>query len=206
MKRVVHPVLRLSRAKQIVLFLASTVLTFVLFSVLRTLDSQLNTAAAPWGMLSFEFAHTPDRSEEIIKSWNLPAQKSSAESSVLLGFLFPPCYSTMMTIACFWAAGMFHDRGFHKTGWLSTAAAWLQWPAAVFDWIENFALWVQLKWSGSSGSSWPQIAFVCATIKFALVLAGVSVLIAAVVVWIRRRRITVPASSPPPLQSGERPA
>ena len=70
------------------------------------------------------------RSQEIIDSWKGTAL-DNARSGLLLDFIFPLCYSTVLTIACFWAASLFRERGFRKTAWLATGIAWLQWPAAA---------------------------------------------------------------------------
>jgi hypothetical protein len=194
MKALSHPLLRLSRVKRIVLFLVAAVLTFVLLTAIRTLDAQLWTPAAGWGMLSFQFAKTPERSTEIIKSWDLAAQKN-AESSLLLNFLFPLCYSTMLTLGCLWASRLFHERGFHKTGFLSTTIAWAQWPAAVCDLLENVALWVQLNQTAGT-DPWPKIAYFCALIKFAAVLTGLGILAAALLTSVLRRRAVVTPVTP----------
>ena len=77
---------------------------------------------------------------------------------------------TALTIVCFWAAALFRERGYRKTGWLASLVAWAQWPAAVFDYVENIALWGELR--GTIADPWPRIAFFCATIKFALVAAA----------------------------------
>jgi hypothetical protein len=42
--------------------------------------------------------------------------------------------------------------------------------AAVFDAIENYALWKILQ--GASAQPWPEIAAACAQIKFGLILIG----------------------------------
>jgi hypothetical protein len=185
MKLIRHPLMAPSPAKRLMIFAGSTVLALVLLSALRSLNVTLQTAVAPWGILSFEFAGTVEQSREIIQSWNVAA-RASAQSSLLLDFVFPLCYSTSLALATFWAAGLFAERGFRKTGWLSSIVAWLQWPAALLDYVENVALLVQLR--GSINDPWPGIAYYCASIKFLLIVAAFAVIIAAVIVWALRRR------------------
>lgn len=187
MRALQHPVLRLSGPKRLLIFLGALVLTFVEWYALQTLDVPLETPQARWGIISLELSHTVERSQEILDSWNLAA-RDNAQSGLLLDFLFPACYSTVTTIACFWAAALFHERGFRKTRWLTVIIAWLQWPAAAFDYVENIALWVQLR--GTVADPWPRIASTCALIKFLLIAAGLGVLIAAAAVWVLRRRAT----------------
>ena len=50
------------------------------------------------------------------------------------------------------------------------ALAWGQWLAAWFDAVENIALIAML--FGAVVSPWPQVAYWCAVIKFALVFLG----------------------------------
>ncbi len=205
MKAFRHPVLALSGTKRGLLFVGAFVLMCIFWYALQRLDVLLETPAAHWGIVSLELAGTPERSREIIESWNVAA-RDNAQSGLLLDFLFPLCYSTTLTIACFWAAGLFRDRGYRKTGWLAGTAAWAQWPAAAFDYVENCALWMELR--GSIQDPWPRLARTCASIKFLLVALGLCTVISAAVIWILRRRACPPtdpgsAAAPPP---GERPA
>jgi hypothetical protein len=197
MKPIRHPVLGLTPSKRALVFVASLVFGFVLWYALRTLDAALANPKSS-GIVSLQLAYTAERSQEIIGSWDKTA-RDSAQSGLLLDFLFPVCYSTALTIACFWAVALFRERGYRKTGWLAAVVAWAQWPAAVFDYMENVALWVELH--GTIADPWPRIAFVCASLKFFLVATALVILIAALVVWIFRFRATAaptPAIVPPP--------
>ncbi len=212
MKPLHHPIEVLSRAKRAILFGATFVIGFVLWYALQQLDVPLETREARWGIVSLELSGTVERSQEIVESWKGNAL-DNARSGLLLDFIFPLCYSTVMTIACFWAAGLFRDRGFRKSAWLATGVAWLQWPAAACDYVENIALWVQIR--GPIQDPWPGIARDCATIKFGLVAVGVCVVVAAAVIFVLRRRArpgptTAPAAehalpSPPSVNAGIRP-
>jgi hypothetical protein len=198
MKPIRHPLLGLSPAKRALVFAASLVFGFVLWYALQTLNTSLVNPKSPLGIVSLQFAHTPELSQEVIGSWDQNA-RNSAQSGLLLDFLFPICYSTSLTIACFWAVALFRERGYRKTGWLAAVIAWAQWPAALFDYMENVALWIQLR--GTIADPWPRIAFVCASLKFFLVAMALVILIAALVVWIFRFRAAAaptPAVLPPP--------
>jgi hypothetical protein len=190
MRSIRHPVAVLSRTKRGILFAAALVLTCVLFPALQSLNAPLETPAARWGILSLEMSSTSERSREIVGSWDLSAREN-AKSGLLLDFLFPLCYATTLTVACFWAAGMFRARGYRMTGGLSALVAWGQWPAAALDYVENIAMWMEVR--GSLDQPWPRIAATCATIKFVLILAGLAILVAALIVWALRRRARGPA-------------
>jgi hypothetical protein len=208
MKPLRHPTEVLSRAKRAVLFAACFVVGFVLWYALQQLDVPLETPVARWGIVSLELSGTVERSQEIVDSWKGTAL-DNARSGLLLDFIFPLCYSTVMTIACFWAASLFRERGFRKTAWLATGIAWLQWPAAVCDYVENIALWIQLR--GPIQDPWPAIGRDSATIKFSLVAVGLCVTLAAAVVFVLRRRanpvvaptlVAKPAAPTPPSAEG----
>jgi hypothetical protein len=194
MKTLRHPIQLLSRAKRAALFAATFVLGFVLWYALKQLDIPLETPEARWGIVSLELSGTVESSQQIVNSWNVTA-RDNAKSGLLLDFIFPLCYSTVMTIACFWAASLFRERGFRKSGWLATGIAWLQWPAAVCDYVENVALWMQLR--GPIEDPWPGIARDSAVIKFALVATGICSVVAAAIVFVLRRRAQPSPTGPP---------
>lgn len=185
MRVIRHPVLGLTPTKRALLFVAALVFGFVLWYALRSLDAPLVRPQSQWGIVSLQLARTPERSQEILAAWDKSA-RDNAQSGLLLDFLFPVCYSTALTVVCFWAATLFRDRGYRKTGWLAASIAWLQWPAALFDYVENIALWVELR--GTVADPWPAIAFYCASIKFLLIAAAFCILVAALVIWIFRLR------------------
>lgn len=193
MQAIRHPVLALSPTKRALAFVAALVFGFVLWYALQRLNAPLVGPESHWGIVSLQLAHTAERSQEIIGSWGTAA-RDNAQSGLLLDFLFPLCYSTALTIVCFWATALFRERGYWKTGWLASLVAWAQWPAAAFDYVENIALWVQLR--GTVADPWPRIAFYCATIKFLLVAAALGVLVAALIVWILRLRSRPALPSP----------
>jgi hypothetical protein len=55
------------------------------------------------------------------------------------------------------------------------------WLAALLDYIENIALTIILL--GSYSSWWPLLAFICATIKFILIIMGIFYVLAAWLVF-----------------------
>ena len=57
--------------------------------------------------------------------------------------------------------------------------AWGLWLAAISDAAENLALITELL--GRNAAPWPQIAQICATIKFGLILLGILYVVAGIV-------------------------
>jgi hypothetical protein len=86
-----------------------------------------------------------------------------------LDFLFLAVYSTTLSLGCLWARRVIVERGW-PLAFLGVPLAWGQWLAAACDAIENVALAALL--FGGPASPWPQAAWACAAVKFALIFLG----------------------------------
>ena len=178
-----HPLENIPVTSRKPFFWAFFVGTLVLFVVFRVLDAPLRTPAAPNGIVSFELAGTPEKAFQILVSWGLandeapivlPKGKLYAAFGLGLDYLFMPMYATALALGILLAAG-------RHTGWFASLGAWLGWgayAAALFDAVENFALWKVLL--GAVFSAWPSVASVCASVKFGLLVLG---LVFALVGW-----------------------
>jgi len=147
------------------LFLFSLVFTLVIFGVFRFLDAPLHTSSAPSGIVSFELARTPETAQSILNSWDENTRLFAA-FGLGLDYLFMPVYALALSLGLLLA-------GQAKPAWMQGLTAWLGWGAlvaALFDAVENYALWQIL--TGSVNTSFPQLAGICATIKFILLVAG----------------------------------
>ncbi len=143
-------------------FLALTLLIFVVF---RVLDEPLRTEAAPGGIVSFELAQTVDAAQGILRSWDADA-RTYAAFGLGLDYLFMPAYALALSTGI-----LLMVKG--RKGWYPQLAAWMGWgvfAAAVFDAVENYALWQEL--TGPVISPYPEVAALCASMKFALLIAG----------------------------------
>jgi len=172
------------------LFFTLLVLTLILVAVFRYLDQPLRTPIAPNGMVSFEFARTPEKAFQIMVSWEpinftgpeIIRLKAYLYAAFSLGidYLFMPVYASTLALSTLLAAGR------HK-GWLNSLGAIAGWGAigaAVFDAIENYALLRVLL--GNVTSPHPEIAAICAGIKFSLIVFA---LIYSLVGWVWPRTI-----------------
>ena len=163
-----HPLERISSQQRTRVFYLLLGLTILLLLSMNFVGTPLNTAAAPQGIVSFEFAATPERAQAMLDSWS-PAARVRAGFIQGLDFLFPVIYSTTVGLGCIMAAGVIARRrqAISRLGrWL----AWGLWLAAALDYIENIGLVIIL--FGAVQSPYPQIAAVCATLKFILLAAG----------------------------------
>jgi hypothetical protein len=148
-------------------FVLLLILTLIVMTVLYVTGLPLNTAAAPQGIVSYEFAGSVEQARAMLDSW----ANARAQAGFNLGFdfVYMLLYSTTIAVACGWAGRVLRDRRWP----LGALASWLapgQWLAALFDATENVALTVLL--FGTLSEPWPQVAAACATIKFALIIAG----------------------------------
>ena len=153
------------------LFYFFFIFTLVIFGIFGQLDQPLRTSEAPDGIVSFELARTLDNSQAMINSWDSNARLFAA-FGLGLDYLFMPVYAMALSLGLLLA-------GHEKTNWYHTLTIWLGWgafAAAFFDAVENYALWLTL--TGNVGSSFPQVAALCAMIKFIFLMAGILAVLA----------------------------
>lgn len=136
--------------------------------------------AAPT-IVDFELAGSVAKATDILAAWN-PLERIHAGFSLGFDFLYMPIYSTTLALACVWAATVFRSGAWQAIGW---ALAWGAWLAALFDAIENLALISNL-FSGPI-EPYPQIAAVCAALKFGLILLGLLYVISGGVARVFKR-------------------
>ncbi|MBX3056001.1 MAG: hypothetical protein KF770_05965 [Anaerolineae bacterium] len=134
----------------------------------------LQTAVAPAGIISFEFAGTVANAQAMIESWGEHGRLVAA-FGLGLDFLYPLVYASAISLACVWAAERVQPRS-PAASW-GIWLAWGAWLAALLDYVENVALVLLL--FGSTAVLLPPLAFLCAAIKFTLVIAGILYVLAA---------------------------
>lgn len=163
-----HPLGRISQGSRNTIFTLLLSLTVIIMLVMNTVGKSLNTDEAPLGIVSFEFAGSTQKAQKILDSWDNAAQLRAAFIQGL-DFLYLVIYSTTIAIACLWAGQILH-----KARWpfasLGILLAWGLWLAAILDAVENIALVIIML--RRIITPLPEIAAVCATIKFALIFLG----------------------------------
>ena len=170
-----HPLEAIPHGKRLTVFYVLLALFLII-----TIGFRFIGPAQPT-IVDFELAGTTARSAEIINAWDT-ADKVRAGFSLGFDFLYMPVYSTLIALACVWAAGVLAFRQWRTTGLL---LAWGLWLAALLDAKENMALTFML--FGTVADPYPQVAQICASIKFGLILLGlVFALVAAIIFLVKK--------------------
>lgn len=143
----------------------ATAATILLMVTQFWANALLINNTAPAGILSFEFAGTFTNARLMMHSWDYTA-KLRAAFGLGLDFFYLIAYSMTLSLACVYIAKLWVTfNHFSKAG---LVIAWLQWPAALFDSIENVALIALLS---DSNLVWlPPLAYWMAAAKFTLVI------------------------------------
>ena len=160
-----HPLESIPQESRKRFFLTFLFLTLILFAIFRVLDKPLQTDYAPSGIVSFELAGSPQNAAHIVLTWTETAMLNAA-FGLGIDYLFMPVYAFSLAFGSLLAAG-------RHGGWLKSlgaVAGYGAFAAALFDAVENYALFQILL--GAFNSSYPAIAAVCATVKFALLVFG----------------------------------
>ena len=151
-------------------FIALVALTIIVMVGLQVIGADLITDASPGGIVSFEFAGTPENASAMLAAWGTHGQ-IRAGLSLGLDYLFMFCYAAAIALGAAMTAKRLAPRaGIWET--VGHLAAWGQIIAAVLDAVENLALIYVLL--GSTDPAWTLLAAICAGIKFMLVGLGLA--------------------------------
>ena len=178
-----HPLENIPREYRKRSFFTFLFLTLSLFAVFRVLDQPLRTPAAPNGIVSFELAGSPLQAQAITEEWKrssllLSAVAGQADPNIVnvpytfaafglgIDYLFMPVYAFALAFGTLLAAN--RHGGWFKS--LGAVAGYGAFAAALFDAVENYALFQILL--NRVYSPYPEIAYYCASLKFALLIFG----------------------------------
>lgn len=149
-------------------FWISLAATLVIMLVMNFIGAPLVTAAAPFGIVSFELAWNASRAAEILASWDATARLYAA-FSLGLDYLFMAVYSLALALGTLLAADSLAARRWPPGGrarWLAVLFA----ASAIFDAGENAFLFWQLVAGPADAAAWA--AALLAVIKFGLIFLG----------------------------------
>jgi hypothetical protein len=160
MNQLTHPLNAIPPDKRARVFMPLLIATLLITFLFRFIGPAQPT------IVDFELAGSVDNAQAIIDAWT-ETDRIRAGFSLGFDYLYMPVYSTTIAVACILAAGVLQRKAWHTSGIL---LAWGLWIAAICDATENLALFTELL--GNNVAPYPQIAQICALIKFGLILLG----------------------------------
>jgi hypothetical protein len=163
------------RARVFVLLLVATLLITFAFRFIGPAQPTI---------VDFELAGSVPKAQAIIDAWS-ETDRIRAGFSLGFDYLYMPVYSTTIALACVMAAGVVKRRAWHSLGLL---LAWGLWIAALADATENLALFAELL--GNNVAPYLQVAQICATIKFGLILLGLLYVVVGAVLRLIKKQAT----------------
>lgn len=165
-----HPLEQIPKNLVKPLFWGLLILTLLLMVLMNLVGAPLVTAAAPYGIISYELAGNPENSLKILASWGEVARQKAA-FSLGLDYLFMVVYSTTIGLGCILAGRALTERGVSLAK-VGLPMAWGQWAAAGFDALENLGLALILfRWDAQL---WAPLSRWCAILKFSLIFLGIT--------------------------------
>jgi hypothetical protein len=170
-----HPFAAIRPDKRARVFIPLLIATLIITLLFRFIGPAQPT------IVDFELAGSEPQAQAIIDAWN-ETDRIRAGFSLGFDYLYMPVYSTTIALACLMAAGVSKRRAWRTVGLL---LAWALWIAAISDALENVALFIELL--GHTVAPWPQMAQVCAAIKFGLILLGLLYVVAGILLRLIRR-------------------
>jgi len=149
---------------------ALSLLAVVTFIGIGATNRPLQTVTAPEGVLSLQFAGTPDRAEAVVASWD-EKQRIYAAFNTGLDYLFLAVYSPLLGLICAYLARV-HAAASRWATATGHTLAWAVLVAGLLDGVENYGLLRLLL--DPRDAALARLTTVCATVKFGLILVAVS--------------------------------
>jgi len=171
----IHPLAAIAPEKRTRIFIALLIATLGITFLFRFIGPAQPT------IVDFVLAGSVPNAQTIIVAWD-ETERIRAGFSLGFDYLYMPVYSTTIALACVLAASVLKGKAWYSIGLL---LAWGLWAAAIFDAIENVALFSVLL--GNNVAPYPQIAQICALIKFGLIVAGLVYAVIGLVLRVIKR-------------------
>jgi hypothetical protein len=164
-----HPFERLSATSRARLFVGLSTASLVLFAVLFWIDGELGAR------LAADLTGDADAAKKLVKAWRAEGKTTWAWASLLVDFAFVPFYTSLVALACVWAASIHVARP--RVRRLGIGLAWAQWLGGLADVAENILLVLLLRFLSTSESPPPpsvlKVLSVCTWVKWTSLFAGV---------------------------------
>jgi len=135
------------------------------------------------GMVPFELSGGEPRANEILAEWGEDG-RDAAREQLWIDYGFMLAYGTFLGLAAGAVRDLCRRRDLRQLARIGRAAIWLGPLAAAFDALENACLLLTV---GGSGAPFPSLATAFASVKFALIVAAITYLLAGAVGLLKRR-------------------
>jgi hypothetical protein len=136
-------------------------------------------------IVDFEFAASEDRASEILDDWG-DEGRDHARLSLWVDFAYLLSYGAFFALAAAATRDLARRREWRRLAALGGAAIVAAVGAASFDALED--IWLLIALGGHGGDLAPLAATVCASLKFALIVATIVYLAAGLVARLQLRR------------------
>ena len=153
------------------------------FAPIAVAERRMKATGGP-GIIPFELAGTPERSQRMLDTWGAEGQ-AAARTSLLLDFPYLATYSGLGVIGCAAAADAFEDAGWSPLAAAGGAMAAAQLAAGACDAAENATLLQILRHGPDAGRAERARGF--ARAKFALLYAVWAYGALGILAWLRTR-------------------
>ncbi len=170
-----------SRRRALILLAITTI---AIGAVLVVLDGRMHDSGGP-GIVGFEFAGSEERAAEILADWGDEGQ-DAARASLWIDFAYLLSYGAFLTVAAVATRELALRRGWRWIAAAGVAAIPIATAAPFFDAIEDIGLLLTL--DGYGGALAPQLAAVCAGIKFAFIAIAIAYLLSGLLLRLLERR------------------
>ena len=158
-------------------------LFFIASIVMLYLNKPLKNDIAPNGIISFEFANTLERSQEILASWT-PLTKIFVGIGLGFDFLYAVIYSLFIAIIIHKInTYLWSKKPFYRYGNL---LIWSLLAAALLDTLENICLIKLL--IGNTKQHWASMAYYFASTKFLLIALAILYSVANSILILSKKR------------------
>lgn len=163
--------------------IVSGVATVLLLLAMSPAENRMTDTGGP-GMIPFEVTGGQERADEILAEWGEKGQDAARES-LWIDFGFLLAYGTLLTLALRAVRDMAAARSWHRLDALGAAAIWFGAIGAGFDALENVCLLLTLD---GAGATFPLLATVFASLKFAFLAMAIAYLVAGLAMRLSARQ------------------
>jgi sugar phosphate isomerase/epimerase len=136
------------------------------------------------GIVSFEFAGSVRRANEILTTWRAAGVEQMAKYVQLLDVVYPVVYAAALAGCAIAAGHALRRAGADRIAGVAPTIAWVAFAAAAFDYVENIGLDIALWYRPLD--PWPLVSSVAAAVKFFCIAVTIGYALCGLAAWLKR--------------------